>query len=136
MRLIFSAVERRDRAQLDALYHPQVTFVWPAPLPYGGTHTGDAIKEMTARFTQTWDPLQPEPADRRLDPELVAASQGEVVFRYLLKGRDSSGHTHSADTLARYTMQDGRLFRAQMYCFELLDLLTFLATAKPVAPGP
>jgi len=128
--LILDAVEQRDRQTLASLYHPKVEFHFPAALPYGGCHTGTGVAALGERFASIWDPLQPTAAYRKLDYRLVAASDDEVVARYFLKGRNHHGRTIASDTLARYTMRDGLLIRAQMYHYELDELLEFLRVSR------
>jgi hypothetical protein len=124
---LLDAVESRDRATLALLYHPQIEFHWPDGLPYGGTHAGAAVQSMTEVFAATWIPLQPTEQERRLDYVLIAESHNEVVVRYFLKGCDRHGRRVAVDTLARYTWQEGKLIRAQMYHFNLVELISFLA---------
>ena len=123
------AVEERDRAWLAALYHPDVTFGWPAGLPYGGWHRGIEVIAMSERFASIWDRLQPTEAERRMDPRLVASDGDTVVVEYQWRGRDPEGCRFETPTLARYEVRDGLLARAQMYHFDMPGLLAFLSQA-------
>lgn len=127
---ILKAVEDRDIATLQARYHPEVQFNWPAALPYGGRHQGAEVTRMTETFRDTWGPLQPTEAEQRMTPEVVAAEDDHVVVRYTWRGRDSQGRTLAADTLADYQVRDGKLARATMYHFDLDQVLAFLRDAR------
>jgi ketosteroid isomerase-like protein len=127
---VLDAVERRDRARLARLYHPNIEFHWPPGLPYSGSHRGAGVAEMTSRFAEVWVPLQPTEVDRRMDPQVVAAQGENVVVRYIWRGRDGEGRTIAADTLAHYQVRDGKLASARMYHFDLTGLLHFLSVAK------
>ena len=133
-----TAIERRDATQLRALYHPQVEFYWPPGLSYGGAFVGPQVADMNRRFLETWDPLQPTEAERRIDFTIVAASgSGDVVVRYLQKGVSSRGQRFETLTLAEYQVRDGRFARAQMYYFDLPGLISFLeATQQAQRPPP
>ena len=124
------AVERRDRATLMALYHPDVTFGWPAGLPYGGWHHGRDVMAMSEQFAQVWDPLQPTEAERQMDPRVVASVKDTVVVEYQWRGCDAGGRRFETPTLARYEVRDGLLAVAQMYHFDMPGLLEFLSQAE------
>lgn len=125
--MVLDAVERRDKEAMTALYHPQIEFRFPEQLPYGGCHTGSGVAALGELFTSVWDALQPTPDDRKLEYRVIAASNDDVITRYFLKGRNRRGRTIRSDTLARYTMRAGLLVRAQMYHYELAELVDFLS---------
>jgi uncharacterized protein len=126
----FAAVERRDERRLRQIYHPDVEFNWPASLPYGGVSRG--VREAqdpgrgTARWDGVWDPLQPTADERRMDPRVVAASEGEVVVLYHQRGVKPGGGRIDMETLGLYGVRDGRFARAQMFYFDTAALLGFL----------
>ena len=68
---VLRAIEERDLERLPDLYHPDIAFHWPPGLPYGGTHAGPAVAAMSDLFRATWEPLQPTPELRRMDPEVA-----------------------------------------------------------------
>lgn len=127
---VLRCVEERDVGRLAELYHPDVEFHWPPGLPYSGVHRGAAVAGMSAAFAAVWVPLQPEAADRRLDAHVVAADGDTVVAQYTWKGRDRRGRTFATDTLARYSVVDGKLARARMYHFDLAGLVEFVERSR------
>ena len=44
------AVEDRDGERLLEIYDPDVEFVWPPELPYGGTYRRDEVVEMSEAY--------------------------------------------------------------------------------------
>jgi len=106
---IFSAIERRDPQRVFELCEPDVQFLWPPSLPYGGASPGSA-------WAETWVPLQPTEAERKMDPRVVAA------------GSD-------APVLGVYQLPTGKLARAQMFYFDTAAVNDFLARAKSLVPG-
>jgi ketosteroid isomerase-like protein len=127
---VITAVENRDRKSLGNLYHRDIEFHWPPALPYGGSHRGADVINMATRFAETWDALQPTESERRMDPEIVAANDEDVVVRYTWKARDGANRTFETETLACYKIRDGKLARAQMYYYDLTGLLEFLRDAS------
>jgi uncharacterized protein len=132
---IFSAIERRDPQRMLELCHSDVEFHWPASLPYGGTARGLAGGRPT--WTDTWLPLQPTEAERRMDPRVVATGEEEVVVLWRQRGVSPAGDRFDAPVLALYELRDGKLARAQMFYFDTAALLRFLAKARgPRTEGP
>jgi ketosteroid isomerase-like protein len=115
---VFDAVERRDEARQRQLFHPQVELLWPPSLPY-----------QRAGWQAVWDPLQPTPAERRLDPRVVAAHGDEVVVLWQQRGVDRAGRRFACPVLGLYRVQGGRLRRAQMFYFDTTATADFLAAA-------
>lgn len=113
----FRAVERRDRAALEALYHPEVAFHWPPSI------------SPTWRRIESWDVLQPTEAERRMDPRVVAASDEEVVVLWRWRGVDPAGERFEDQVLGIYRVRDGKLARAQMFFFDTPALVRFLERA-------
>jgi ketosteroid isomerase-like protein len=116
---LFSAVERYDARQQFALYQPNVEFHWPPSL-YGGAHPS---------WDDTWLPLQPTWAERKMDPRLVAASKDEVVVLWHQKGVSPAGDRFEGEVLGLYQMREGKLTRAQMFYFDTVAVTSFLAKA-------
>jgi uncharacterized protein len=139
----FRCVERRDDPGLISLYHPDIEFHWPASLPYGGTRR---IFDNEGRlqppragvptFDSTWDPLQPTEAERRMDPQVVATSQDDVVVLYQQRGVSPRGEHFETPVLGIYRVRDGKLARAQMFYFDTAAVLRSLeAGGTPFADG-
>jgi uncharacterized protein len=127
----FDAVERRDREGLLALYHPEVEFHDAPSLPYGGSLCG---KDEVARddgWERTWVPLQPTQAERSMTPRVVAANDREVVVLYRQRALSPPGARFDAPVLGLYEVRDGMLGRAQMFHFDTVAVVEYLARATP-----
>ncbi len=129
---IFHAIEQRDPQRPDfqrqaALFHPDVELHWPPSLPYGGVSRGLQAKPPT--WGGTWDRLQPNAAERRMDPRVVAASNAEVVVLWRQRGLSPAGERIDTPVLGLYQLRDGKLARAQMFYFDSAAVLSFLAKA-------
>jgi uncharacterized protein len=134
MRDIFGALERRDERRFLALVHPDVEMHWPPSLPYGGTSRG--LQQET--WSDTWSPLQPTEAERRMEPRVVAASADEVVVLWRQRGVTRAGDQCDEEVLGLYHVRGGQLTRAQMFYFDTTAVVRFLAqaTAQATAPQP
>jgi ketosteroid isomerase-like protein len=132
MRDIFGALERRDERRFLALVHPDVEMHWPPSLPYGGTSRG--LQQET--WSDTWSPLQPTEAERRMEPRVVAASEDEVIVLWRQRGITLAGDRCDEEVLGLYYVCGGKLARAQMFYFDTTALLSFLAKAKSQATAP
>ncbi len=124
MRGIFNAIERRDPQAVTDHCHPDVEFLWPPSLPYGGGERGG--------WAQTWVPLQPTEAEQRMDARVVAASEEEVVVLWRQRGVSPAGEKFDGPVLGLYRLRDGKLARAQMFYFDTVPLVRFLSTAAGV----
>jgi ketosteroid isomerase-like protein len=129
----FRCVERRDDPGLISLYHPDIEFHWPASLPYGGTRRvfdsdGNQLPRRVGvpTFDSTWDPLQPTERERRMDPQVMATSEDDVVVRYQQRGVSPAGERFETPVLGVYRVRDGKLARAQMFYFDTAAVLRFL----------
>jgi uncharacterized protein len=125
---IFSAIERRDASRALELCHPDVEFHWPPSLPYGGIFRG--LRSEGPSWTETWLPLQPTEAERRMDPRVVAAKEDEVVVLWRQRGLSAVGDRFDGPVLGLYQIREGKLARAQMFYFDTTMLVGFLAAAK------
>jgi len=125
---IFSAIERRDAQMALEFFHPDVEFHWPPSLPYGGTSRGLKLSRPT--WVETWDPLQPTEAERRMDPRVVAAGEEEVVVLWRQRGVSPAGDRIDTPVLGLYQLREGKLARAQMFYFDTAAALSFLAKVK------
>jgi len=129
---ILRRIERRDPRRPDAeraraLFQPDVEFHWPPSLPYGGTTRG--LKADGRTWAETWDPLQPTEAERRLDPRVVAASEDEIVVLWKQRGQSPAGDRLEGEVLGLYKIREGKLARAQMFYFDTAAVLSFLEKA-------
>jgi uncharacterized protein len=127
---IFRAIERRDQHRMFELVHADAEFLWPPSLPYA-----DARKPQPGGpgWGTTWIPLQPEEADRRLEPRVVASSDEEVVVHWQQKGVSPTGDRIDTPVLGLYRLREGKLARAQMFYFDPAAVVAFLSKAKAQA---
>jgi ketosteroid isomerase-like protein len=125
----FRAVQRRDRASLYALCHPDVEFHEAPSLPYGGTVRGRTAALADTTWLSTWDPLQPTDAERAMDPRVVAADGDEVVVLWRQRAVDAAGRRFDGPVLGLYEVRDGMFARAQMFHFDTAALVAFLVAA-------
>jgi ketosteroid isomerase-like protein len=131
---VFSAIERRDDQRFRELVNSDFEVVWPPSLPYGRTSGGLAPTAPT--WSETWVPLQPTDAERRMDPRVVAASEDEVVVLWRQRGVTAGGVTFDGEVLGLYRVFGGKLARAQMFYFDTAPLVSFLAKAAGQATAP
>ena len=125
--------ERPEPERALALFQPDVEFHWPPSLPYGGTARGLRVEGRT--WGETWDPLQPTEAERRLDPRVVAASDEEVVVLWRQRGLSPAGDRFDGEVLGLYRLSKGKLARAQMFYFDTAAVVSFLAKARGSSTG-
>lgn len=125
---IFRDIEQRDEQRLRELFDPALEMHWPPSLPYGGTHTASTPGPTT--WAQTWIPLQPSDAERRMDPRVVAAAGDEVVVLWHQRGIAPEGARFDGEVLALYKLRNGKLIRAQMFYFDTVATANFLAKVK------
>jgi uncharacterized protein len=128
---IFRALEERNPTRRtvedreESLYQPDVEFLWPSALPYGGTFHG---KEAVV-WSATWNPLQPTAAERKMDPRVIGADDHQVVILYHQRGVSPSGERFDGEVIGLYELRDFRLSRAQMFYFDEAALVRFLDRA-------
>jgi ketosteroid isomerase-like protein len=126
---VFQSVEERDPQLAVEVYHDDLEFHWPRPLPYAGSSYGlKASLERRPGWAQTWDPFQ-GPSDHGLGARVVAATEDEVVVLWHQRGRDRAGRELDTPVLGLYRVRDGKLARAQMFYFDPLAAAEFLAAA-------
>ncbi|MHB8574304.1 MAG: nuclear transport factor 2 family protein [Dehalococcoidia bacterium] len=133
MREIFGAIERRDEERLRELFHPDIEFLWPPSLPYGGS--GRSRDWQGPTWADTWAPLQPTAAERRMDARLVAASDGAVVMQWWQRGITPAGERIECPVLGLYQVHAGTLTRAQMFYFDTTAVTAFLERAVSQMPA-
>ena len=128
MREVFGAIERRDAQRVFGLCHEDVEFHWPPSLPYGGVAQGFGGDR--PRWTETWMPLQPTPAEQQMEPRIVAATDREVVVVWRQRGLSPNGERLDTPVLGLYQVRDGKLARAQMFYFDPVAVADFLVRAS------
>jgi len=119
---IFRAIEGRNTQRVFELCQPDVEFLWPPSLPYGGASPGSA-------WANTWVPLQPTEAERRMDPRVVAAGPEEIVILWQQRAVSPAGEGLETPVLGVYQVREGKLARAQMFYYDTAVVNDFLARA-------
>lgn len=134
---VIQAVQDRDAEALDRLYHDELEFVDAPSLPYGGTVKGtkaDVMQEQLENAEKTWlgtwGPLQPNEADRRMDPRVLAVNGDEVVVQYRQRAVSPDGERVESEVLGLYEVRDGKFARAQMFHFDTAALNEFFGRAR------
>lgn len=126
---VFRSVEVRNPQLAAEVYHDDLEFHWPRPLPYAGSSYG--LQASLARrpgWAETWDRFQSD-AERGLGARVVASSEDEVVVLWHQRGRDQAGRRLDTPVLGLYQVRDGKLARAQMFYFDPLAAAEFLAAS-------
>jgi ketosteroid isomerase-like protein len=118
---IFGAIEQRDAARVFSLCDPAVEFLWPPSLAYAGGDRG--------AWAETWVPLQPTEATRRLDPRVVGATEDEVAVLWQQRAVSPAGEGLETPVLGVYQVRNEKLTRAQMFYFDPAAVNDFLARA-------
>ena len=127
----FSAVERRDEEAFARFVHRDAEFLWPPSLPSGGApRARDPQAGRAPTFEETWAPVQPTEAERRMNPRIVAASDDEVVVLWHQRGLNAAGIRLDGEVLGLYRVRDGKLARAQMFYFDPDGAAEFLRTSQ------
>jgi uncharacterized protein len=132
----FRALEERDREGLFACLHDDVEICDAPSLPYGGTARGRAaIREQLETVPETtwlgtWEPLQPSPVERRMDPRVIATAGAEVTVVYTQRAVSPDGERFESPVLGLYEVRDGKLARAQMFHYDTAAVLAFLDRAR------
>jgi ketosteroid isomerase-like protein len=119
---VFRAIEQRDNAKFRELLDPKFEIHWPPSLPYGGREV--------PTWSETWEPIQPTEAERKMDPRVIAESEDEVVVLWQQRGVSRSGKRFEGEVLGLYRVRDGKLARAQMFYFDTAAVASFLAKAE------
>src|SRR5215467_6851008 len=125
---IFRAIEERDAAQFRALLQPDFEIHWPRSLPYGGTLRG--VEPQPRSWGAVWQPLQPTEAERKMDPQVVAAHGDDVVVLWHQRGRSGDGESIDEMVLGLYRFGNGKLASAQMFYFDTVPVADFLTKAQ------
>jgi hypothetical protein len=74
-------------------------------------------------------PFQRAAAERSLSPRVIAASDTEVVVHWCQRGLSPAGDHIDTPVLGLYRLRDAKLTRAQMFYFDPLAVVNFLAKA-------
>jgi ketosteroid isomerase-like protein len=130
------AVEERDGEQLFELLADDVELHDAPSLPYGGVANGKPSLEqqierpLEETWLGTWDPVQPTESERRMDPRVLAESDGEVVVRYRPRALAANGERFDAPVIGIYEVREGKVSRAQMFHYDTAAINAFLERAR------
>jgi ketosteroid isomerase-like protein len=125
---VFRAIEERNQEQFVKHIQPDFEIHWPTSLPYGGTFRG--LEPRPNGWNEIWEPLQPTPAEKRMDAHVIAARGDEVVVLWHQRGRTPSGERFDQEVVGMYRFREGKLARAQMFYFDTAAVARFLAQAQ------
>lgn len=126
---MIQAVEQRDGGRLLEIYDPDVEFIWPPELPYGGTYRGHEVIEMSRAFAAAWEPLQRTDDARRFDPRILGADGDEVAVLYHQRADTPDGGRWETEVIGLYTVVHGHVARLQMFYFDPTNTAAILAAA-------
>ncbi len=127
IRAVFRSIEQRDDTQNALLFQPDFEIHWPPSLPYGGTFRGLAPRKNG--WNETWNPLQPTEAERKMNARVIAAHDNDVVVLWHQRGLSPKGVHFDGEVLGLYNFRDGKLARAQMFYFDTIAVHEFLVAA-------
>jgi hypothetical protein len=127
MHRYFQAVENRDVAGVLAAYDPEIVIHDAESLPYGGVYHGlEGAKQHIEGAAQTWNPLKPSSAERRLDAVFVDSGECVIVL-WQLKGLDvSSGRMLDLPAVNVYKLRGGKIVESQMFYSDSAAIIQFL----------
>jgi ketosteroid isomerase-like protein len=127
VRSFYEAVDRRDIASAFSVLDPDVEWVAPASLPYGGTYSGiDAVaNQYFGGFLSHVDD------DFTLSADDMTVAGDTVVVRGRLSGHGRvSGRPFDVRQVGVWHLRDGRVTRME-YCLDTAALLAAVE-ADPV----
>ncbi len=125
----FEAAERRDQQRLRELYHPEVEFHWPAPLPFGGSSRGGVRGQPGPSWSEVWEPLQPTAVNAVWTLALSPLPNERSWFSGASEPCGQPASARRPRCLASMRSGTG-VSRAQMFYFDTTEVLRFLA--RPV----
>src|SRR5258706_9447657 len=128
---LFSAVLRRDRAALQAAYHPEIVIHEAPSLPYGGDYHGHegALQHINGYY-QTWDALRPA-GQQAHSPIFLDTTEDDVVVLWQEPTWiPSSGKRLDLPALGVYKARDGQVVESRMFQ-DTAAVRDLLKEAKP-----
>lgn len=125
VRDLFRAVETRAPDALWRGYDGSVTIHEEPSLPYGGEYHGpDGVQRHTLGYLDTWDALQGD-AERRLDPEVIAAGDRVAVLYHHRARNAATGEALDSPVVGLYRLANGRVVDARMFHFDAPAVVAF-----------
>jgi ketosteroid isomerase-like protein len=98
-------------------------------LSFTGRHRFLTAEAKARTWSETWEPFQPGETERRMNPRVVAASEDQGVVLWRQRGVSPSGERFEGEVLGLYQIREGKLARAQMFCFDTVAVASFLKKA-------
>jgi ketosteroid isomerase-like protein len=131
VREAFAAVDTRDDDRLDRVLHPDVSFHWPESLRPHNFHV--AGEEAARSWDELWEPFQPRTQfpTRQMQPRVVASSDTEVAVLWHQRAINADREYLDCEVLGLYEVRERRLYRAQMFYFDAVNVRRFLRSRKP-----
>jgi uncharacterized protein len=133
-RLLFQAVEHRDREGVAAIYDEKIVINEAPSLPYGGEYHGhDGALRHALGFRAAWDRFQPS-RTRGLEPYFIAEGDHVAVLWRHKAENGETGQKIDLPAVSIYRFVDGRIVDSKMFHFDTAALLKFLGQA-PLGGG-
>jgi len=133
-RLLFEAVEHRNRDGIAAIYDQNIVINEAPSLPYGGEYQGhEGALRHGLGYRSAWDRFQRSSA-RGLAPQFIAQGDHVVVLWRQKAENGETGEKIDLPAVSVYRFADGKIVDSRMFHFDTASLLKFLSQA-PVVPA-
>jgi uncharacterized protein len=86
-------------------------------------------EERAPDWNTTWTPLQPTGEARKMDPQVIGATDHRVVILYHQRGVSPKGERFDGEVIGLYDLREFKLARAQMFYFDEAACARFLELA-------
>jgi len=127
-RLLFQAVEHRNREQVMAIYAENIVINEAPSLPYGGEYRGlEGGLRHGMGFRAAWDAFQGGKM-RGLEPRFIAQDDHVVVVWHHKAENSQTGQRINLPAVSVYRFVDGKIVESRMFHFDTAALLRFLGS--------
>jgi uncharacterized protein len=134
-RLLFQAVEHRNRDGVAAIYDKNIVINEAPSLPYGGEYRGhEGAVRHGLGYRAAWDRFQRSSA-RGLEPQFIAQGDHVVVLWHQKAENDETGEKIDLPAVSVYRFVDGRIVDSRMFHFDTASLLQFLGREPAAQPS-